>query len=88
MAGGFGEDKAGGETVHSDVYVLDNLNSTWGKLGAELPTNMSNIAGLLVGNYLLCFGGSEFPVSGSDESRTKENMLQNKARPYILHPLS
>ena len=63
VAGGL--DLAG--TSHSNVFVLDNLNSSWGSLDAELPTVQARAAGLLIGDVLLCLGGAEELVSQANQ---------------------
>ena len=40
-----------------DVWVLDDVSSTWGVAAVELDTARSFSAGLLLGDLLVCMGG-------------------------------
>ena len=52
IAGGYGG------SFHSDAWVLDSLFSTWAEADVGLPGLQSDMAGLLLGDLLLCLGGS------------------------------
>ena len=59
MAGGYSG------SFHSDAWVLDSLSSTWAEAAVQLPGLKSDMAGLLLGDLLLCLGGQLDTVSCS-----------------------
>lgn len=44
--------------------MLEGEGEKWKKLSGKLPTNSAGHAGVVVGDYLLCFGGMGDWVSG------------------------
>ena len=49
----------------NEVYVLEEVGGEWRKLRGKLPRHSQAHAGVLLGDYLVCFGGSVMKVRGS-----------------------
>ena len=47
----------GNEGAHQGVWLLDGVSNTWGSAALELPAGRYWMAGLLLGDLLVCMSG-------------------------------